>query len=100
MRGRKLCFIIIVLMACVLLCSGMISIAKEDSSDELGYKYYTGVQIQAGDTLWTIAQEYMPEGACTIHEYIEEIKRINHLKDDTIYEGQRLTVYYYSQEYK
>ena len=42
----------------------------------------------------------MPEGACTIHEYIEEIKRMNHLKDDTIYEGQRLTVYYYSQEYK
>jgi hypothetical protein len=63
------------------------------------YKYYTSVPIHPGDTLWDIASKYCGN-ADRLPEYVQELKQINHLKNDEIHAGRYLTVVYYSEEYK
>ena len=58
-------------------------------------KYYTGIQIEEGDSLWSIAEEYISDEYDSIQEYIKELKRVNQLEYDTIYSGQYLIVSYY-----
>ncbi|MGF0017171.1 LysM peptidoglycan-binding domain-containing protein [Sporofaciens sp. SGI.106] len=55
---------------------------------------YKSIQLESGDTLWSIAEEYMPDGFSSIWDYIEELKDINGLKSDEIHEGRYLTVVY------
>lgn len=68
--------------------------------DEIIYKYYKVISIEDGDTLWSIAEQYIN----TIQyknklEYIEEVKKINHMKDAYIRTGQNLIIPYYSTDY-
>lgn len=58
-------------------------------------KYYTGIQIKEGDSLWSIAEEYVSEEYDSIQEYIEELKRVNQLDSNVIYSGRHLIVSYY-----
>lgn len=62
------------------------------------YKYYISVQVEEGDTLWSIAEDYMTVEYDTIGDYISEVKRINNLGDDTIYAGNYIIVPHYSNE--
>lgn len=63
-----------------------------------GHKYYKSIVIEKGDSLWSIAEEYMSEEYEGIEEYIKELKSMNGLKGDTIHSGQNLVVAYYSFE--
>ncbi len=63
------------------------------------YKYYTDVRVQRGDTLWSIAEEYMTEEYKSIDEYVHEVQRINHVGNMVEY-GKLLVVPYYSEELK
>ena len=58
-------------------------------------KYYKSIEIKAGDTLWSIAEEYRDINSETVNEYIKVLKEMNHLLSDDIHEGQYLTVVYY-----
>jgi len=80
---------------------GMIVEARErKAAQQTWYKYYTTIEVEAGDSLWNIAGRYMEGQSCTREEYIRELCRINHLRGDSIQTGQVLTVAYYSTEYK
>lgn len=57
--------------------------------------YYKTIEVKEGDTLWTIADEYMDGEFDNKEDYINEIKNINHVYDDTIHTGAYLTVPYY-----
>lgn len=57
--------------------------------------YYTSVEIKAGDTLWTIAEEHMSAEYNDINDYIKEIKKVNGIYSDTIHAGNYLIVPYY-----
>lgn len=57
--------------------------------------YYTSVEIEAGDTLWTIAEEYMSAEYDDVNEYIKEVKQINNMYSDTIHAGSYIMVPYY-----
>lgn len=70
--------------------------AKEVSVKEQ-QRYYTCVEIQKDDTLWSIASEYAPEGIST-EEYIEVLKSMNGMKEDVIHYGKYLTVMYVEPE--
>lgn len=59
-------------------------------------KTVTSIQIEAGDTLWTIAEEYYSEEFGSIEAYISEIKKSNGLKNDTIHSGAYLIIPYYT----
>lgn len=68
------------------------------SSEDTLHKYYKSIQIQKGDTLWSIAQEYNTYDTKTIKAYIQEIKSINNLDSTTIHEGGYLMVPYHSYD--
>lgn len=66
-----------------------------------GFKYYTSVTVESGETLWSLADEYVDyEHYKDKNKYIAEVQRINHLDDEcTITAGQLLVIPYYSHEY-
>ena len=68
--------------------------AEEDSTS---VKYYKSIQIEPGDSLWSIAETYIDGHYSTIPEYIEEIKKINNLSSDTIHAYEYLMVAYYAE---
>ena len=43
--------------------------------------FYYSYDIQYGDTLWSIAEDWKWDG-CSIRSYIEEVKQINHILDE------------------
>lgn len=59
-------------------------------------KQYRSVLINPGDSLWSIASEYMDGHYSSIQQYIDELKYINHLSSDTIYSDKYLLVPYYA----
>lgn len=67
--------------------------AKENTELK-GTKYYTSVFIEDGDTLWSIAQNNLPEHT-DINDYIKEIKKMNNLNSNQIHTGNKLVIYYY-----
>lgn len=68
------------------------SSAYSDVEKEL---YYTSIQIESGDTLWTIAEEYMCSEYDDVNDYINDVKQINNLHTDVIHAGAYLLVPYY-----
>lgn len=52
----------------------------------------TSVQIEEGDTLWSLASEYYTEEFSSITAYITEIKRMNGLDSDVLYAGSYLLI--------
>ena len=56
--------------------------------------YYTCIRIQPGDTLWSIAEAYTEGTDITVEEYVKQLKQMNRMGEDTIHEGNYLTVMY------
>ena len=71
--------------------SEMYTASNNHPEKELSYKI---VEIQKGDTLWSIAKENY-EGFPNIKCYIKELKLCNQLKTDRITTGKYLVVPYY-----
>ena len=85
---------IIVLIAFASFYFNSSNVSAQNSSNR--NKQVVSIKIEAGDTLWGIAKEYMTEEYNDINEYIEEIKTSNGLFEDTIHEGHYLIVPYYA----
>lgn len=99
---RRHLILVLVLAVCMTMFSGGIMVHAKEKEDahQTRYKYYTCIQIEAGDTLWNIAGRFLEGCDCSREEYIREIRQLNDLKGDSIRTGQYLTVVYYSAEYK
>ena len=87
-------------LLCILIGSSIASSGQSRAALNHSYKYYTSIEIEKGDTLWTIAEQYMTSEYGSIQSYVEEIKDVNNLGDDEIHSGQYLTIPYYSTENK
>ena len=75
---------------------GCIGIVKADN--QVNYtKSFISVEIESGDTLTSIAREYAISET-EYEQYIEEVRNINSLKDDTIHAGCFLLIPYYEIE--
>jgi len=61
-----------------------------ESKKEISVQYIS-IEIDKGDTLWSIAKEYKQMEQSTA-SYIAELKHINNFGDDDIYEGNYLIV--------
>ncbi|MCM1180180.1 MAG: LysM peptidoglycan-binding domain-containing protein [Clostridium sp.] len=59
-------------------------------------KSFVSIEIESGDTLTSIAQEYAPSGA-VYTDYIVEVKNINNLQSDTIHAGCYLMIPVYNR---
>ena len=100
LRGTLLTVCIIALLA---ICSSAIltKATTADDPEKVYYKYYAQIEIQKGDSLWSLAGEYMENGPYESRkEYMEEVAEINQLSSTTIFEGQSLIVPYYEDVYK
>lgn len=65
-------------------------------------KYYKSVQINKGDSLWSIAEVYMSDDYDSVYDYMTELVELNQLNDhevDHLQEGDYLTVVYYDTEF-
>lgn len=68
--------------------------------DPVDYTYYTSIQVEAGDTLSSIAKKYRSASDESTNDYIEKLKDMNHLSSDEIHEGEYLMVAYADTELK
>lgn len=105
MYERKRLVVVLLLTFCLTVISAVVfgsflSRAKAKESEQSYYKYYTSVEIQPGDTLWNLADDYL-ENYESKEIYIDEVIQLNSLVDDgRIISGQSLILPYYSTEYK
>lgn len=76
--------------------TAMVDAKSPEAAAPTTHKYYTSVQIESGDSLWSIAECYCPEDV-EIRDYIKELKKMNGIKSDKIHTGNYLTVYYCSE---
>lgn len=74
------------------------SVRIQAASSVVTYKYYTSVKVQRGDTLWSIASDYITKDYDDINAYIEEVCFINKISGDEIHSGQYITVPYYTDK--
>lgn len=58
-------------------------------------KYYKSIEIVSGDTLWDLAETHMDDNYGCVQDYIDEVKDMNGLLDDSIHDGQYLMIPYY-----
>ena len=71
----------------------------KSGNEPISYKYYKSITISNGDSLWSIANEYMDdEHYSSTNDYIKEVKHLNSLKSDYISYGESIIVPYYSYE--
>lgn len=87
--------LVIVAVSVVLLLSGSKVSAH---SDHVNQKYFTSIEVNAGDTLWDIAQDYKTAEYPSTQAYVKEVMEINHLSDETITTGCYLMVPYYAEQ--
>ncbi len=101
-RNRQLfilkSMILSVVLIAVISIYGILIVNASDNTQitDEPVKYYTSITIEAGDTLWDIAEQYRPNNCNTI-SYINEIKTLNHMGTDTLYAGQNIIIYYMSE---
>ena len=101
-RIRKLAVVWALLIASISIALSMIPGNKADAVGEdqqVYYKYYDNVKIQKGDTLWGYAEKFKSPDGMTCQEYITDVKRINHLRDDNLKANETIVLPYYSTEY-
>ena len=93
--------VIAVLVSLGILLGTSISTLASSEKDISSYnKYYTSVKIESGDTLWSIADEYIDNVDVSRAEYIDEICDINDISENDIHAGDYIVIPYYSDEIK
>lgn len=66
------------------------------SASTSNQKYFICIDIEEGDTLWSIADSYISEEYSSVDEYVEEVKELNGLSSDKIFCGATLVVPYFA----
>ena len=71
------------------------------ASDQNLNKYYKSYTIQKGDTITSIAEKNTENTNISVETYMDELRANNDLDDcDSITEGNKLIITYYSAEAK
>jgi len=100
-QKKALAIVILVFISLGILLGTSINALASSKADVASYnKYYKSVRIEAGDTLWTIADEYIADLNIDKQEYIAEICSLNDICEDEIHAGDYVVVAYYSQDMK
>ncbi|MBQ2406420.1 MAG: LysM peptidoglycan-binding domain-containing protein [Lachnospiraceae bacterium] len=88
--------IILIFMLSIKVFASKIDTVNESATST---KYFKSVQIEKGDTLWSIATKNMDYNHYkNINSYLREIKNMNSLKSDNIISGTYIIIPYYSTE--
>lgn len=95
---RIVAFRLALLAVCLtaVLFSGVFALKTQARQQHALYKYYTSIQVQPGDTLWSIADQYCINDYADRRTFIAEVKELNHIDEDLIHAGHYITIPYYS----
>ena len=89
--------IIMICLVVMVFATTVLAITQRASADtpEIRKKTCTSIEIQPGDTLWSIAETYYTDECLDLRSYIDEIKKTNNMCDDKLVSGRYLIVPYY-----
>ena len=76
---------------------GMNEVSARDLATAGQQKYFTSIEVKEGDTLWSIASEYMSDEYKDRNEFMDEVRQMNHITGSVIRAGSRLFIPYYSE---
>ena len=79
---------IVMIMSCFF--GKTLVMANEESDDTVYNRYYTTIEVEKGDTLWSIAKTYYHHSGMSVREYVYELKLINGMVSDEIRAGNTL----------
>lgn len=91
---RKFIVTICVIMTIAISFGSVHSYATQTKSSSTK-KYYRSICVMSGESLESIANEYMSVDYRSKDNFISEVKSINNLKDDSIHAGEYLIIPYY-----
>ena len=90
--GKLTCILVIMVALFLIVLFFLPERTASAGNTNIGKYTITSVQIEEGDSLWSIAQEHYSEEFSSISSLIVEIKRMNNLSSDTVYAGNYLLV--------
>lgn len=89
---------VLVIFAVILIGNSIITFAGSRAEQPV-HKYYTSVQLQKGDSLWSLADQYAVSDRTSRAQFIDEVCELNGISEDnTLHSGEYLVVSYYSLE--
>lgn len=94
-------FVVVLLAVCMLFLGVYIGSRKVAQVEAKGSapereKLYTTVLVEEGDTLWSLADEYMSFEYNDREEFMDEVRDMNHLTGSIIHSGSTLLIPYYA----
>lgn len=95
MRSKRRVVGIIIAAVLIFSMSGFFSTKAVIEAQGTKDKQFTSIQVKKGDTLWTIAKEYMGNEYDSVDDYIKEVCEANHIYDGEITEDMYLVIPYY-----
>jgi len=90
--GKLTCILVIMVALFLIVLFILPEKTASANNTPCGSYTITSVQIEEGDSLWSIAKEHYTEEFDSITNYIAEIKRMNGLSSDTVYAGSYVLV--------
>lgn len=69
-----------------------VNVSAEKADSTLMKKEYVSIEIEDGDTLWSLAKEHMGVGYSNINDYVKDIKSVNGISSDTIHSGNYILI--------
>lgn len=96
-NSTRLKMIVVGLLLIGILLTANLFIGKENkvSANSSSYRYYKSIQIQNGDTIWSIAEESITPEYESVQDYVDDILNFNNMINDKIYAGEYIVVPYY-----
>ena len=92
-RERRILALVVIMVIAIAILLGTGINAFASSKESLEYhKYYTSIQVESGDTLWSIADQYMTGCDMDKQSYIDGVCQLSHLSDGRIHRGDYLIV--------
>lgn len=87
-----------IVISCTFVFSGFMTSAHDTQGSIPAKPSYISIQIQSGDSLWSIAETYKPADQST-DEYIDELITLNGLNSDDIHADQFLSIACYDTSF-
>jgi len=89
--GAAILFVVILFSVCFITKT----VTAQRDTDRI--KLVRSIEVKKGDSLWSIASDYITDDYDDMNEYIEEIKYSNGMASDDIHVGNFIIVPYYAE---
>lgn len=92
--------LIIFMWLSIVIVSGSVTTGNNNDIEQNNIysgRYYMNIEVNKDDTLWSIADRYN-NGTENITSYINSLKHLNNIDGDTIYAGDTIIIYYYTDK--